>query len=174
MKERFNPPKLSWFITALAVLSACVLISVSSCGSSSTTSTPPPPPSPSPSPSATAAFTAPHDGSTVLFTQDVTGRITNSQNGMAFWLVVQPLLAPQYWPQHGPLSLDPSGRFQATAYIGQSSSQSKGEKVNLLIVEAPRDASQRFSEFSAKQQGSGMERLPDGTTTLAKITVVRG
>lgn len=164
-----------------AVLSACAL--TTSCGppSSSTSSTTPTPSvttspsvisSPKTSPPTTAGFTGLHNGSRVSFTQQVAGLVSGIPTGMDIWLVVQPIFAPQYWPQSGPL-LIVGGQFHAVVYFGLSASQGSGQEFNLIIVSAPQDASQRFRDFLQKPQAAGMSGLPGGAQPLTLIFVKR-
>jgi len=127
---------------------------------------------PAPGVTATAQFTNLHNGSRVSFTQQVTGLVSGIPAGMDIWLVVQPLLAPQYWPQSGPL-LIVGGQFHTVAYFGPSSAFSRGEEFNLIIVSAPQDASQRFREFLQEPQAAGLSALPDGAQPLTQILVKR-
>ena len=163
------------FSVAVAVL-ACAL--TASCGpsaktgSNSNTTTPTPTVTTSP-PTMTARFTGLHDGSPVTFTQQVAGIVSGIPSGMDTWLVVQPSLAPQYWPQSGPLQTAVGGQFNAVAHIGESATQDRGEEFNLMIVSAPQDASQRFQEFLGKPQAMGMQGLPGGAQPLAQIHVKR-
>ncbi len=124
-------------------------------------------------PAGTAEFTNLHQGSTVSFIQHVAGRVADLPNGMDTWLVVQTILVPGYWPQPGPLLLDPHGQFHTLAYFGSSEATYKGEKFVLMIVETPPDASQRFRYFISHPQGIGLQKLPDGTRRLAQIIVIR-
>ena len=169
--------------SAVAVLAACAL--TASCSwpwssTPSTTSTATVTPSPSvttslpPPPSAkmTAGFTGLHNGSRVSYPQQVTGLVSNVPTGMDIWLVVQPLFAPQYWPQSGPL-LIVGGQFHGVAYFGQTAAQGSGQEFNLLIVSAPQDASQLFQGFVQKQQVAGMVRLPRDVQPLTLILVKR-
>jgi copper(I)-binding protein len=173
--------------SAVAVLAACALTASCSSHSSSTSSTtstatvtPSVTPSPSvttslpPPPSAkmTAGFTGLHNGSRVSYPQQVTGLVSNVPAGMDIWLVVQPLFAPQYWPQSGPL-LIVGGQFHGVAYFGQTAAQGSGQEFNLLIVSAPQDASQLFQGFVQKQQVAGMVRLPRDVQPLTLILVKR-
>lgn len=171
------------FLVAVAVLSAGAL--TASCGpaqpsaSPASSSTQPPsrsPTSSSPQPppaQSTAQFTGLHEGSRVSFNQPVTGLISGIPSGMDTWLVVQPTLAPDYWPQPGPLNLDLHGRFRALAYFGQSVAQNSGEMFILMIVTASQNASQRFEDFIRTPHGIGMQALPYGTRILTQLTVRR-
>lgn len=169
------------------LLLAGLVVALASCGSSSakgsavsspsppspSSSTSPPPPAPrsSPPPAPTAEFTSPHQGSTVAFTQEVTGRIANIPKGMEPWLVIQPVLAPAYWPQS---PLHPiGGTFDTPATFGQNPGVDSGERFIVLIVEVTPDISQQFTYFVNHLQGYGLQTLPADATPLARITVIR-
>ena len=64
-----------------------------------------------------AQFTNLHQGSTVSVTQQVAGRVEHIPNGMEIWLVIYQVAGPSYWPQPGPLLVDPHGQFHALAYF---------------------------------------------------------
>jgi hypothetical protein len=118
-------------------------------------------------------FTNLHRGSKVSFTQQVSGRVANIPNGMDIWLVVLPVFAPGYWPQPGPVVLDPHGQFHAFAYFGNPAIDKgdyKGEKFILMIVEASPVASQQFRHFKIDPQG--LPGLPAGITVLTEIMVI--
>jgi hypothetical protein len=91
---------------------------------------------------------------------------------MDIWLLVYPVSAPAYWPQPGPLR-PVNSQFYASATIGQSATTNKGEKFILIIVEAPPAVSQRFQYFDSHPEGTGLPKLPDGTTPLTQIAVIR-
>jgi len=91
---------------------------------------------------------------------------------MDIWLVVQPIPAPQYWPQSGPL-LFVGGKFHAVVYFGANAEQGIGQEFNLIIVSAPQNASQRFQEFLQKPEAAGMPGLPVGAQPLTLILVKR-
>jgi hypothetical protein len=121
----------------------------------------------------TARFTGLYHGSRVFYTQPVAGLVSGIPSGMDTWLVVQPIVAPQYWPQPGPLRTDVNGQFNAVAYFGLSATQNSGEGFLLMIVSASQDASQRFRDFLKTPQTTGMQGLPDGAQILIKISVKR-
>lgn len=139
--------------------------------SASSTSAPPPPRISSPPPVPTAEFTSLHQGSTVSFRQEVTGRIANIPKGMKPWLMIEPVSAPAYWPQSPLLLL--GGRFDTPATFGQNPETDSGDKFILIIVEATPDVSQQFTYFINHLQGYGLQTLPAGATPLALITVIR-
>ena len=130
---------------------------------------PPPPP-----PDVRAKFTGLRDGSEVSFSQQVTGLVSGIPNEFDTWLVVQPILAPDYWPQDDALHPDPLSQFRAVAHFGQSATQDSGKEFILMIVSAPQDASQRFREFvGTGSMQHGMQPLPSGSKVLKQITVKR-
>ena len=127
-----------------------------------------------PPPTVRAEFTGLRDGSKVSFSQQVTGLVSGIPNGFDTWLIVQPILAPDYWPQDDALHPDPLSQFRAVAYFGQSTTQNSGEEFILMIVSASQDASQRFREFvGTGSMQHGMQSLPSGSRVLKQITVKR-
>jgi hypothetical protein len=91
---------------------------------------------------------------------------------MDAWLVIEPVPAPAYWPQPGPLLLL-GGKFDTPATFGQNPATNSGDRFILIIVEATPDVSQQFTYFVNHLQGYGLQRLPAGSTALAQITVIR-
>jgi hypothetical protein len=175
---------VGWFAAATTATAAAALAvalaSNSSPGSHGNRPSPPPatrtaiPTSrPTNGVTATARFTGLHNGSKVSFIQNVTGHVAGIPPGMDSWLVVQPVAAPAYWPQRGPLHLDEYGHFDAVAIFGHSPTQDRGEHFILMIVVVPPDVSQRFEYFTSHPLGIGLPALPGGTRILTQITVER-
>jgi hypothetical protein len=175
--------------TAIRLFSVAVALSACALTASCTGPSPPPTSSPPTSsvitdssaigspvisspPTTTARFTGLHKGSLVSYPQLVAGVVSGIPAGRDTWLVVQPILAPRFWPQSGPL-LIVGGQFNAVVYFGTSAVQGKGQEFNLLIVSAPENASQRFQEFTQKPEATGLARLPDGAQALSEVLVKR-
>jgi hypothetical protein len=113
-------------------------------------------------------------GHTVAWQQPVSGVVTGLSAGDQAWIVIDPSLAPAYWPQQGPLQLSPAGGFRVTAYFGASAKKDSGERFTLRLVLAPPAAGAEIRAFQiqpAHQQG--MLKLPAGVRTLAQVTVIR-
>jgi hypothetical protein len=119
-------------------------------------------------------LTGPHGGRTVAWQQGVSGVVTGLAAGDQAWIVIDPSLAPSYWPQPGPLQLSPSGNFRVTAYFGASARQDSGEHFTMRLVLAPPAASARIRAFQIQPAHQrGMLKLPTGVRTLAQVTVIR-
>jgi hypothetical protein len=119
-------------------------------------------------------LTGPHGGGTVAWQQAVSGVVTGLSAGDQAWIVIDPSLAPAYWPQQGPLQLSPAGDFRVTAYFGASAKQDSGEHFTLRLVLAPPTASAQIRAFQIKPtHRQGMLKLPAGVRTLAQVTVMR-
>jgi hypothetical protein len=164
-------------ILALGVMAGLVLGLVA-CGGKSTplatTSAARSPASPTPGSPPAGRLTGLPGGRTVAWQQGVSGVVTGLSAGDQAWIVIDPSLAPAYWPQQGPLQLSPAGNFRVTAYFGVSAKQDSGEHFTMRLVLAPPAASARIRAFQiqpAHQQG--MLRLPAGVRTLAQVTVMR-
>jgi hypothetical protein len=163
-------------ILALGVMAALVL-ALAACGGN-----PAPPAVTSAHASAAATpgsppagrLTGPHGGRTVAWQQAVSGVVTGLSAGDQAWIVIDPSLAPSYWPQPGPLQLSPSGNFRVTAYFGASARQDSGEHFTMRLVLAPPAASARIRAFQIQPAHQhGMLKLPAGVRTLAQVTVTR-
>lgn len=117
------------------------------------------------------------EGDPVEHTQEVRAVAAGFPDGVEFWVVVQPLLAPQYHPQPGPVARSADGQFLSVAYFGESALKASGEKFILLIVSASSTGGQAFRNYlsQAKSRGTypGLPGLPAGTQPTAQITVVR-
>jgi hypothetical protein len=118
-------------------------------------------------------ITSPRDGSKVDFQQVMSGIVSGLPPGTDAWIVVYPVSAAAYWPQPGPLLLDPTGGFRTSAYFGANQAPASGETFIAYLVIAPQAASQRFRTFVAQPPQNGLPTLPSGVQTLAKITVTR-
>lgn len=134
-----------------------------------------PPATTSTHPPATFEITRPRQGSLVSWSELVTGLVRGLPAGMSAWLVIQPGQPTGYWPQPGPLYPDATGkgRFVSQATFGLSPNTDHGEQFILMIVQATPDADQRFKQFVAGPQSTGMPGLPDGTQVLTQISVTR-
>lgn len=126
-----------------------------------------------PSPSAAGQLAGLRDSSKVAFNQPVNGVVTGLPRGDDAWIIVQPVSAPAFWPQPGPLALLPTGAFRASVYFGASATQDTGDEFIVLLVAAPPAASSRFEEFVASNPNQGMPRLPPGLLALSQLTVTR-
>jgi hypothetical protein len=119
-------------------------------------------------------LTGPQGGRTVAWQQAVSGVVTGLSAGDQAWIVIDPSLAPAYWPQQGPLQLSPVGNFRVTAYFGASAKQDSGERFTLRLVLAPPAASSQIRAFQIQPtHRQGMHKLPAGVRTLAQVTVIR-
>jgi hypothetical protein len=119
-------------------------------------------------------LTGPQRGRTVTWLQAVSGVVTGLSAGDQAWIVVDPSLAPSYWPQPGPLRLSPAGDFRITAYFGASARQDSGERFRLRLVLATPAASARLRAFQIQPAHQrGLLKMPAGVRTLAAVTVIR-
>jgi hypothetical protein len=175
---------LSVATVAVVALAVAVVALVRTFGSSTTTAsaapssviTTSPPPADTttpPAPSTTGRLTGVRDGSKVAFHQPVNGVVTGLPPGTDVWIVVEPISAPAFWPQLGPLALLPTGAFRASVYFGASATQNVGEQFITLLVVAPPAASSRFQAFAASNPSQGLTRLPPGLLILARVAVTR-
>jgi hypothetical protein len=126
-----------------------------------------------PSPSAAGQLTGLRDGSKVAFNQPVNGVVTGLPRRDDAWVVIEPVSAPAFWPQPGPLALLPTGAFRASVYFGASAAQDARDQFIVLLVAAPPAASSRFQAFVASNPSQGIPRLPPGLLTLSQVTVTR-
>jgi hypothetical protein len=119
-------------------------------------------------------LTGPQGGRTVAWQQAVSGAVTGVSAGDQAWIVIDPSLAPAYWPQQGPLQLSPAGNFRVTAYFGASAKENSGEHFILRLVLASPAASGQIRAFQIQPtHRQGMLRMPAGVRTLAQVTVIR-
>jgi len=113
------------------------------------------------------------DGSTVAFNQLVSGVVTGLAPNTEAWIVVEPVSAPAFWPQPGPLALGPTGAFRTSVYFGASAAQNIGDQFIVLLVVADHAANSLFQSFVISNPSMGMSRLPSRLPTLAQVTVTR-
>jgi hypothetical protein len=119
-------------------------------------------------------LTGPLDGRPVAWQQAVSGVVTGLSADDQAWVVIDPSLAPAYWPQQGPLRLSAAGDFRVTAFFGASAKQDSGEHFILRLVLAPPAASAQIRAFQIQPtHQQGMLKLPAGVRTLAQVTVIR-
>jgi hypothetical protein len=119
-------------------------------------------------------LTNPQDGGKADYNQVVTGVVTGLPPGIDAWIVLYPTQAPAFWPQPGPLALNPAGRFRTSVYVGAGATQNIGENFIVYLVAASPAASARFRAFAGPPvQSQGMSALPPDVKTLETITVTR-
>ena len=119
----------------------------------------------------------PKDGDRVKHIQSLTGWYSENEEESDLWIVVQPVQSPNYHPQPGPITKDKNGTWKAVSYLGKSASENIGEEFNIFLISASPEASKRFSEYLAfsadTKKWVGLERLPNGATSLYSIRVFR-
>jgi hypothetical protein len=164
-------------ISALSVTAALILALAACSGNPAppaATSAAHPSARPTPAPPPAGRLTGPQGGRTVAWQQPVSGVVTGLSAGDQAWVVIDPSLAPAYWPQQGPLQLSPAGNFRVTAFFGASAKQDTGEHFILRLVLAPPAASAQIRAFQIQPtHRQGMPKLPAGVRTLAQVTVIR-
>ena len=134
-------------------------------GSSSPQSAPVSPLTPS------GRFTGLRDGSKVGHQELVSGIVTGLPSDTQPWILVRPVSAPAYWPQHE-LLLDPNGGFRSVAYFGQSARKNSGEEFIVLLALAAPPVSAQFRDFLKAPHGD-MQDLPQDVRILDQVNVIR-
>jgi hypothetical protein len=146
-----------------------------------TTSTPVPGPTLGPTPitattslSPSAVILSPSDGEHVSIRNEVRGQVSNLRANYRLWLLVQ-ASAETYYPQTGPIEIDPTGGWVAPANVGNASPLEWERPYTITAVIASPEASQEFSSFLntwPKDSDKGL-MLPDGSTVLDRVRVIR-
>ena len=115
-------------------------------------------------------ISSPQDRSEVDLYEEVSGTVTNLSPDDEVWIVVLPNRDGTYWPQCN-LSKGHTGNFSASAKFGREKTP-RGTQYALLLVRAPRRASELFRQFDGEHAIRGMRKLP-GAEELTRVTVAR-
>jgi hypothetical protein len=133
------------------------------------------PPSTAP-PSNVVRITVPSDGSSVPMITDVEGTSPKLPEGHQLWVVVKPASAAGFWPQAGPIPLQPDGRWSVTAEIGEKADV--GMEFNIIAVVATgKQARDALAQYLRGCEQGACEplygALPIGAVRQHQITVRR-
>ena len=148
-------------------------------GGSTTPSTEPQstsPPSTKAPPSNVVRIAVPSDGSSVPMITDVEGTSPRLPQGHQLWVVVKPASAAAFWPQAGPIPLQPDGRWSVKAQIGEEAHV--GMEFNIIaVVATEKQARDAFAQSMRSCEQGACEplygALPIGAVQQHQITVRR-
>ena len=119
----------------------------------------------------------PTDGASVSQKTAVKGWCSESDAKNDLWLVVQPVESPYYHPQPGPIPKDKDGQWRGIAYVGTPDSKNIGEEYLIFVVATNPTVSKVFSDYlrdsNNKGKWTGLQTLPDGTTSIDSLRVIR-
>jgi hypothetical protein len=118
----------------------------------------------------------PSDGSSVPMITDVEGTSPQLPEGHQLWVVVNPASAAAFWPQAGPIALQPDGRWSVKAQIGEEAHV--GVEFNIIAVVATgKQARDAFAQYTRNCEQGACEplygALPLGAVRQHQITVRR-
>lgn len=122
-----------------------------------------------------ATISRPANNGQVSYTEVVSGTATAIPPNHDVWLVIQPL-ASKLHPQPGPVASPPGGQWSRVAYFGRSPSEDANKQFLLMVVSTPLEGSGQFKQYlidAPQRNFPGLDGLPDGTVTLASVTVTR-
>lgn len=131
------------------------------------------PQSTSPTPALAGQLTGPLDSSKVAYQQQVSGVVTGLPPGSDVWIVVYPESAPAYWPQPGPLQLDPKGGLQAVGLLRCERDAEHRRGVHRPARYSVPGRQRALPAFVAQPPTQGLPALPPGVRILAQATVTR-
>lgn len=134
---------------------------------------PEPKSTPAPLP-AEITITYPSDLPKVNITETIHGTAKNIPEGQQLWIAIYPQTAFKYYPQN-PVNIQSDGSWNVPAQFGGE--KNVGEKFNIVAVLADKNAQKdlnTYMDFSENASSwSGMRELPDGTTKITNLTVIR-
>lgn len=118
----------------------------------------------------------PSDGSSVPMITEVKGTSPKLPQGHQLWVVVNPASAAGFWPQAGPIPLQPDGRWSVKARIGEEAQV--GLEFNIIAVVATgKQARDAFAQHMRSCEQGTCEplygALPLGAVRQHQITVRR-
>jgi hypothetical protein len=118
----------------------------------------------------------PSDGSSVPMITEVKGTSPKLPEGHQLWVVVKPASAAGFWPQAGPIPLQPDGRWSVKAEIGEQAHV--GMEFNIIAVLATgKQARDAFAQHLRSCEQGECEplygALPLGAVEQHEITVRR-
>jgi len=116
----------------------------------------------------------PLNSATVQMKETITGTAENIPDGQQLWIVIYPQDAYKYYLQN-PVDFQSDGRWTLPVQFGEE--QNVGTKFDLYAVLADNNAEKELNNYmtaseNAKSYG-GMRELPNGTTKITKLTVIR-
>jgi hypothetical protein len=127
-------------------------------------------------PSNVVRIAVPPDGSSVPMITEVKGTSPKLPQGHQLWVVVNPASAAGFWPQIGPIPLQPDGRWSVNAQIGEEAHV--GMEFNIIAVVATgKQAIDGFAQYMKSCEQGACEplygALPLGAVRQHQITVRR-
>lgn len=133
--------------------------------STSETLTPPP---------AEITITYPSALPKVNITETIHGTAKNISEGQQFWIAVYPQTAFKYYPQN-PVNIQSDGSWDVPAQFGGENNV--GEKFDIVAVLADKNAQTELNKYMDASEKAvfwpGMRELPNGTTKITNLTVIR-
>jgi len=107
---------------------------------------------------------------------EVRGTFENLPLGQEVWLVLTRRGVARFYPQFGPVLLQPDGTWASSSvYVG--SDEDIDKKFNLLVVLADQRAGRYFARYLERGRFTGhypgLLRLPAGAVENDRITIVR-
>jgi hypothetical protein len=164
-RETVQQPRLNgWTIGMLA----CILIAVANTGLLAWRFL-------VPEPSTEVEISYPYNQSQVERTETIRGTSQAIPDGSVIWVVAIPQQVGRYYPQNYPADVEAQGNWSSITYIGIEGDG--GKKFDILAVVADRTAQDAFNAYLAdardKSDWPGLEKLPEGATVYARITVTR-
>jgi hypothetical protein len=127
-------------------------------------------------PSNVVRIAVPSDGSHVPMITQVKGTSPKLPQGHQLWVVVNPASAAAFWPQIGPIPLQPDGRWSVAAQIGEEAQV--GMEFNIIAVVATgKQSIDAFAQHMKSCKQGACEplygALPIGAVPQHQITVRR-
>lgn len=116
----------------------------------------------------------PRGSSTVPATVTLTGTVQGLTAEQQAWLVLLDVRARRYYPQRRALIFAADGTWTARVAVGPESATSRAFQV--LLMAAENRAATKLASYGARPaggSGSGLGKLPAGTTTLASLSLRR-
>jgi hypothetical protein len=124
----------------------------------------------------TAKITYPEENAKVAINEIVEGNSNNIAEGYKLWIIVYPRSVNRYYFQDFKPNFMANGEWSASAVIGNE--LSAGQKFDVYAALANNKADEfivnDLKDCSEKQSWPGLKELPEGTTLMDKVTVIRG
>jgi len=121
----------------------------------------------------TIKITSPMNGSLVNVNEIVTGTAENISEGQYLWILVYPLTANKFYPQHGNVNII-NGMWSLNVGLGDK--ENVNEIFKIIAVLADQESNEELTNYIATGNNTGwpgMGSIPDGAKVVDVVTVTR-
>jgi hypothetical protein len=116
----------------------------------------------------------PTDNGIVQIKETITGTAKNIPEGKHIWILIYPQEAYKYYPQY-PVDIKSDGSWKLPVQFGGE--EHVGYKFDIYAVLADDNAQKEFNKYIEESEKAkswnGIRVLPEGTSIITKLTVIR-